>query len=50
MEAFSGHHQILMDPTDKEKTAFICSVGVLNYIMMPFGLMNAWGNLSEIDR
>ena len=41
MDAFSGFHQIFMDPAIKEKPAFICSVGVFNYIMMPFGLMNA---------
>jgi reverse transcriptase-like protein len=41
MDAFSGYNQIFMDPTDKKKTTFICSAGVFNYIMMPFGLMNA---------
>ena len=41
MDAFSGYHQIFMDPADKEKTAFICLTGVFNYIMMPFGLKNA---------
>ena len=40
MDAFSGYHQNFMDPTDKEKTAFICSAGVFNYIMMYFGLKN----------
>ena len=40
MDAFSGYHQIFMDLADKEKTKFICLVGVFNYIMMPFGLMN----------
>ena len=30
-----------MDSADKEKTTFICSAGVFNYTMMPFGLMNA---------
>ena len=38
MDAFSGYHQIFMDPSDKEKTAFICTAGVYNYKMMPFGL------------
>ena len=41
MDAFSGYHQIFIDPTNKEKMAFICSTGVFNYVMMPFGLMNA---------
>ena len=39
MGAFSGYHQIFMDPPDKKKTTFICSAGVFNYNMMPFGLM-----------
>ena len=41
MHAFSSYHQIFMDPVDKEKTTFICLVGVFCYVMMPFGLMNA---------
>ena len=38
MDAFSRYHQIFMDPSDKEKTVFICSTGVYNYKMMSFGL------------
>ena len=41
MDVFFGYHQIFMDAADKEKSAFICSAGVFNYKMMPFGLMNA---------
>ena len=41
MDAFSGYHQIFVDPADKEKTTFICIAGVYNYKMMPFGLKNA---------
>ena len=41
MDEFSGYHQIFMDPADKGKTTFICSAGVFNYVMMPFGLKNA---------
>lgn len=41
MDAYSGYHQIHMHPADKEKTAFITSCGVFNYVMMPFGLKNA---------
>ena len=40
MDTFFGYHQIFIDLADKEKGAFICSAGVFNYIMMPFGLMN----------
>ncbi|XP_021740879.1 uncharacterized protein LOC110707181 [Chenopodium quinoa] len=41
MDAFSGYHQIFMHPDDRAKTAFVTSVGVYNYKMMPFGLKNA---------
>ena len=41
MDTFSGYHHIFMDPSDKAKTAFICSVGVFNYKIMPFGLKNS---------
>ena len=41
MDAFSSYHQIFMDHTVKEKTTFICLVGVFCYVKMPFGLMNA---------
>ena len=41
MDTFSGYHQIFTDSSDKEKTIFICSTGVYNYKMMPFGLKNA---------
>ena len=40
MDAFSGYHQIFMDPVHKEKTTFICSARMFCYVMMPFGLMN----------
>uniref|UniRef100_A0A0G4H824 Reverse transcriptase domain-containing protein n=1 Tax=Chromera velia CCMP2878 TaxID=1169474 RepID=A0A0G4H824_9ALVE len=37
----SGHHQILLDPDDAEKTAFITPFGLFEFVRMPFGLMNA---------
>ena len=49
MDAFSGYHQIFMDPSDKEKTAFICSSGFYNYKMMPFGLKNASATYQRIN-
>ncbi|XP_010513345.1 PREDICTED: uncharacterized protein LOC104789325 [Camelina sativa] len=41
MDAFSGYNQILMDPADQEKTAFITDRGTYCYKVMPFGLTNA---------
>ena len=37
----SGYWQIEMKEEDKEKTAFICSQGLFEYNVMPFGLKNA---------
>ncbi|XP_056849746.1 uncharacterized protein LOC130499575, partial [Raphanus sativus] len=41
MDAFSGYNQIMMDPVDQEKTAFITERGTYCYKVMPFGLKNA---------
>ncbi|MES7295872.1 reverse transcriptase family protein [Cutibacterium acnes] len=41
MDAFSGYNQILMNPDDREKTAFITERGTYCYKVMPFGLKNA---------
>ncbi|CAA7017902.1 unnamed protein product [Microthlaspi erraticum] len=41
MDAFSGYNQILMNPDDREKTAFITDRGIYCYKVMPFGLKNA---------
>uniref|UniRef100_A0A0G4GT04 Reverse transcriptase domain-containing protein n=1 Tax=Chromera velia CCMP2878 TaxID=1169474 RepID=A0A0G4GT04_9ALVE len=37
----SGYHQILLDPDDAEKTAFITPFRLFEFIRMPFGLVNA---------
>ena len=41
MDAFSGYHQIMMNPEDQEKTAFVTNQGTYCYKVMPFGLKNA---------
>ena len=41
MDAFSSYNQIMMDPSDQEKTAFITEKGLYCYKVMPFGLKNA---------
>ena len=40
LDGFSGYNQVLVDPKDQEKTAFITSWGTFMYAKMPFGLMN----------
>ena len=37
----SGYWQVLIDDSDKEKTAFACHRGLLQFNVMPFGLCNA---------
>ncbi|XP_057757888.1 uncharacterized protein LOC130976943 [Arachis stenosperma] len=41
MDVYSGYNQILMHPSDQEKTAFIIEYGNHCYNVMPFGLKNA---------
>ncbi|CAA0841443.1 Unknown protein, partial [Striga hermonthica] len=40
-DAYSGYHQIPMDPNDEEHTSFYSARGLYCYTMMPFGLKNA---------
>ena len=41
LDAYSGYNQILMDPADQEKTAFITERGIYCYKVMPFEVKNA---------
>lgn len=37
----AGYHQILMNPTDREKTVFRTHQGLYEWTVMPFGLTTA---------
>ena len=41
MDAFSGYNQIMMNPDDQDKTAFITHCSTYCYRVMPFRLKNA---------
>ncbi|KAM1503964.1 hypothetical protein ACFXTO_000128 [Malus domestica] len=41
MDAYSGHNQTLMNPSDQEHTTFTTDRGLYCYKVMPFGLQNA---------
>ena len=41
LDAYSGYHQIKLDPTDRLKTAFITPIEAFCYLTMTFGLRNA---------
>ncbi len=40
IDLLQGYLQIKMDEACKEKAAFICSHGMFQFEVMPFGLMN----------
>jgi hypothetical protein len=47
-DAYSGYHQILMNPGDIPKTAFIKPFGTFHHIRMPFGLANAGATFARL--
>ena len=41
LDLLMGYHQVVMDPKDRAKTAFLTHRGLFIYNVMPFGLCNA---------
>ena len=41
MDLRSGYHQVELNPADRQKTAFVTTFGMYEYVTMPFGLCNA---------
>lgn len=36
----SGYHQMVLNPDDREKTAFVCEEGLYQFTVLPFGVVN----------
>ena len=43
-----SYHQVIVDPKDRDKTAFICHRGMFRYRTMPFGLCNAGATFQRL--
>ena len=41
LDLASGYWQLMLDPADKEKTAFVTQQGLFQFRVLPFGLCNA---------
>ncbi|GJS94023.1 reverse transcriptase domain-containing protein [Tanacetum coccineum] len=48
LDAYKGHHQILIDEKDEEKAAFYTREGVFFYKRLPFGLKNAGATFQRL--
>ena len=48
MDLNSGFRQIEMAPEDKEKTAFVTTLGLFQFRVMPFGLVNVPSTFEQL--
>ena len=44
----SSYHQVLVNPSDSDKTAFICPKGMYKFRKMPFGLCNSGATFQRL--
>ena len=44
----SSYHQVLVNPVDSDKTAFICPKGMYKFRKMPFGLSNSGATFQRL--
>ena len=44
----SSYHQVMVNPLDSDKTAFICQKGMFRFRKMPFGLCNAGATFQRL--
>jgi hypothetical protein len=47
LDAYFGHHQIPIHPSDQSKTTFTCPYGTYAYRRMSFGLCNALASFQK---
>lgn len=48
LDAYSNYHQIPLFGPDQESIAFIITVGIYYYKVMPFGLKNIWATYQRL--
>jgi len=44
----SSYHQVMVNPSDSDKTAFICPRGMYKFRKMPFGLCNSGATFQRL--